>query len=190
MNETEKEQILRMLEEGTLTSQEAAQLLALMAAPAPETESASGKKKPVEAEKPAEKQLMEIQMQRPDGTYYTVKVPPGLGSMIWEVTKATVREQARTAAKESWEGFKTIVSRKTDEVKQRVKDQLLPKSEPEEPLKLPKPPLTPEQIRYQQARQQILILVRDALVTVEEAGRLLDQLEANLAFEKTLAIEA
>src|SRR4051812_40097065 len=90
MNETERDRILRMVAEGTLRPHEAAHLLAALADEPDTTD-----KKPEKAGKKSSP-LMEIQMERPDGSHYTVKVPPSLVPMLWEITKATVTESART----------------------------------------------------------------------------------------------
>src|ERR1044071_1058504 len=118
MNETERDRILRMVSEGTLRPHEAAHLLAALA---DEPEPAAEKKEKTDKKNGP---LMEVQMERPDGSHYTVKVPPSLVPMLWEITKATVRESARSAARDTWDGLKTVVKNKTTEVTTNVRDRL------------------------------------------------------------------
>src|SRR5579859_3539103 len=90
MSETERDRILLLLSEGTLRPDEAAKLLAALAdsaeAAAPKPQTTPEKPKDKEKEKPKTKpQLMEVQMQRPDGSHYTVEVPPSLVPMIMKM---------------------------------------------------------------------------------------------------------
>src|SRR5437763_14960709 len=113
MNETERDRILRMVSEGTLRPNEAAHLLAALAEePAPDTAA-----KPAEEKDKPKKPMTEVEVQRPDGTHYTVQVPPDLVPMFLRMAKVAIKESARTAAQETWSGLKTIVRNKTEEVR-------------------------------------------------------------------------
>ena len=180
MNETEKDRILRMVAEGTLRPHEAAHLLAALA-----DEPISVKKAaPEEKKEPEKEKLMEVQMQRADGTFYTIKVPPGLMPMIWEVTKATIKEQTRTAAQETWQGFKNIVKKKSLEARTAITDRF--KGSKNEEEEEPVPLLLPAETKNAEGRRQILQMVQGGLLSAEEAGRLIQQLDAHLAYQKSL----
>jgi len=180
MNETERDRILRMVAEGTLRPHEAAHLLAALA---DEPTTADAKKKDKSAGKSGP--LMEVQMERPDGSHYTVKVPPSLVPMLWEITKATVKESARAAAHETWDGLKTIVRTKTTQVKTSVQERFasnksLQKSEAKVPA------LTAAEQQEIVARRQILDMVQQGLITAGDAGRLIQQIDAHVAYQKKL----
>lgn len=183
MNETERDRILRMVAEGTLRPHEAAHLLAALADdPAP-----AGKKK----EKPTKSgpPLMEVEMERPDGSHYTLKVPPSLVPMLWEFTKATVRESARSAAHDTWDGLKTIVKRKTNEVKTNVRDRLTgPKGKDKVISK--SPPVSIAAQKQAEARRQVLDMVQAGQLTADDAGRIIKQLDAHIAYQKTVIKDA
>lgn len=179
MNETERDRILRMVSEGTLRPHEAAHLLAALA----DEPTAAEKPKDKKAGKKADSNLVEVELERPDGSHYTVKVPPSLVPMIWEITKATVRESARTAAKETWEGFTNIVRSKTQEVKTSVRDRFA--GEKKKPAES-KPALTPAEEQQAAARRQILQMVQEGKVTATDASRLIQQLDAHFVYQRSL----
>lgn len=183
MSETEKERVLRMVAEGTLRPQEAAQLLAALSdtLDAPEKPADKPVSKSAAREKPEEsKETVEVQVQRPDGTTRTVQLPPGLVPMFWELAKNEIKESARTAAQETWSGLKTIVRNKTNEVKSNVKERFTSgKTKPEEP-----PPPDPAEVQQGEARRQILQMVQNGRISAEDAGRLIQQLDAHLAYQK------
>ena len=178
MNETERDRILRMVAEGTLRPHEAAHLLAALAdesgADAQNNSRSAGKSSP----------LMEVQMERPDGSHYTVKVPPSLVPMLWEITKATVRESARAAAHDTWDGLKTIVRNKSTQVKTSVRDRFNStkgqlKSEGAVPA------LSAAEQNEIAARRQILEMVQNGLITAGDAGRLIQQVDAHAEYQRT-----
>ena len=179
MNETERDRILRMVAEGTLRPHEAAHLLAALA-----DEPGTPEKKKDKSGKPASP-LMEVQMERPDGSHYTLKVPPSLVPMLWETTKATVRESARSAAQDTWDGLKTVVKKKTNEVTTNVRDRFNTTKgtlKPESKL----PAISPAEQQEAAARRQILEMVQAGQITATDAGRLIQQLDAHAAYQKTV----
>jgi hypothetical protein len=187
MNDTDREQrdrILKMLADGTLRPDEAAKLLAALS---PQPEPAVGKQEAKKAakddakEKGKEKdkdkpkpQLMEVQMQRPDGSHYTVEVPPSLVPMIMKMAGVAIRESARTASKEAWDGFKTMVKNKTEEVKTTVKDKV---ARPTGKTAVATPP-APEEDPQFEARRRILQMVQNGRITAADASRLIQELDA------------
>ena len=182
MNETERDRILRMVAEGTLRPHEAAHLLAALA----DEPGAPEQKK--EASGKTASQLMEVQMERPDGSHYTLKVPPSLVPMLWEITKATVRESARSAARDTWDGLKTVVKKKTKQVTTNVRDRLTStKGQVKGESKLPA--LSPAEQQEAAARRQILQMVQDGRISAGDAGRLIQQLDAHSAYQKTVTRE-
>ncbi|HLJ54964.1 MAG TPA: hypothetical protein VKT77_07975 [Chthonomonadaceae bacterium] len=173
MNETERDRILRMVAEGTLRPHEAAHLLAALA----DQPAASKKKK--EGEK-ASSSTMEVEMERPDGSHYTVKVPPSLVPMLWEITKASVRESARSAARDTWDGMKAIVRKKSRQVRDGVRDRIAGSKGPAGP---PQPAIPPAERQATAARRQILELVQSGTITADDAGRLIKQIDAHAAYQ-------
>ena len=185
MNETEKERILRMVAEGVIRPSEAASLLAALV----ETpEAAKGKKQEASAKAKEEKAkpkgpLMEVQMQRPDGTHYTVQVPPNLVPMFWQMAKVAIKESARTAAQESWQGLKNVVHNKTEEMKAGVSARLHGKSKTGSVESVPSAP----DAQFE-ARRQILQMIQNGRLSADDASRLIQQLDALAAQEKSAAL--
>lgn len=171
MNETEQDRILQMVSEGTLRPEEAARLLAALAAeqkPGAEGERAPGP----EIQRPRQP-MLEVQMQRPDGTYYTVQVPPNLAPMLWKMAQVAIRESARTAAQEAWSGFKHIVSERTTAVKNGVRERVTGQSAARPALK--QSPAVEQEI---EARRRLLQMVQNGRLTAVDAARLIDQMDA------------
>jgi hypothetical protein len=182
MNETERDRILRMVAEGTLRPHEAAHLLAALADEAPADQKKQGKSK-------TSGPLMEVQMERPDGSHYTVKVPPSLVPMLWEITKATVRESARSAAHDTWDGLKTIVKKKTNQVTTSVRGRFNgPKDQLNSGTGLPA--LLPAEQQEAAARRRVLDMVQGGQITAADAGRLIHQIDAHAAYQKTVVKDA
>lgn len=182
MNETERDRILRMVAEGTLRPHEAAHLLAALA---DEPGAAKDEPKPGPKSERRAQNLMEVQMERPDGSNYTIKVPPSLVPMLWEITKATVRESARTAAQETWDGLKNIVRKQTKQVTNSVRERFSPKGKAELP-QVPVPAISAAEKAQADARKQVLEMVASGTIGAEDAGRLIQQLDAHLAYSKKL----
>ena len=123
-------------------------------------------------------------MERPDGSHYTVKVPPSLVPMLWEITKATVREFARSAAKDTWDGLKTIVTKKTKQVTTNVRDRLSSKGQGKSESGVPA--ISAAERQEAAARRQTLEMVQEGRITAADAGRLIHQLDAHAAYQKTV----
>ena len=184
MNEPEKERILAMVSEGLLRPDEAASLLAVLA-DEPRilviTEDKKLKDKPKEQEQAAVKTaakepLMEVQMQRADGSTYTIQVPPNLVPLFWNIAKVAIKESARTAAQETWSGFKHIVRKKTRDVGASVKNRV---------TSIGSRPATPEIVIEEEegidkieARRQILQMIQNGRLTAIDAAGLIEQLDA------------
>lgn len=185
MNEPEKERILALIAEGVIRPEEAVSLLAALSdEPKPkqaEPKAASGTKSNQTAAKSKEKEkekepLMEVQMQRADGSTYNIQVPPNLVPLFWNIAKVAIKESARTAAQETWSGFKHIVRRKTREVGSSVKNRVssigsrsdAPDAEIEEE----------DGVDKFEARRQILQMVQNGRISASDAGRLIEQLDA------------
>lgn len=194
MNDTDREQrdrVLKMLADGTLRPDEAAKLLAALSpAESPQkSEPASrdaakekAKEKAKEQEKPRP-QRMEVQMQRPDGSNYTVEVPPSLMPMIMKMAGVAIRESARTASIEAWDGFKTMVRNKTDEVKSTVIDKVTrPVTKSPDNAKA-----VAEEDPQFEARRQILQMVQNGRITAADASRLIQELDALRDYQKSTA---
>lgn len=175
MNETERNRILTMLADGTLRPNEAAHLLATLADSAPASGAPPEKKAPPTA--PVAPPV-EIQMRRPDGTYYTVQVPQNLVAIFWEVAKVHIKEQLRTVAKETMQGARNIVLNQTDEIRATLRrKEHQPKVAPERP--------EPEDEDKAEARRRILEMVQDGRLQAPDAGRLIEQIDSLAEYRKS-----
>lgn len=193
MNELEKERILQLVAQGVIKPGEAASLLAALsepvAAPTPvpaPNPAANGKAvapaKPEPAKKPS---VVEVDMKRPDGSHHKVEVPSNLFPMFWAIASESVKESTKLAVKESWQGLKNIVRNKTTEVKEGVKtriDAVQAAKKAEEPAIAPGPSVLEEQ--REAGRKQILQMVQNGRLSADDAGRLMQQLDAHFAHEQ------
>lgn len=183
MNETERDRILRMVSEGTLRPTEAAQLLAALADETPVVKpqvvaavSEAEKEKEKEKQKP-----IEVQMQRGDGSHYTIELPAQLVPMIAKVTGVYIKEAAKSAANDAWDGFKIMMRNKTNEVKNNVTAKV--KGVGDKPT--PKLAAAPEATEQAEARRRILQMVQNGRISAGDASRLIEQLDAHTEFRKT-----
>ena len=180
MIETEKERVLRMVADGTLRPQEAAQLLAALSDEPIAPVAAPSARQTTSKSKPDDKETVEVQVQRLDGTMRTVRLPPGLVPMFWELAKTEIKESAKSAAQDTWAGLKTMVRNKTKEVKSNVQERFTTaKVKPNEP-----PPPDQTEVQQAEARRQILQMVQNGRISAEDASRLIHQLDAHTAFQK------
>lgn len=189
---SEQESILKMVSEGVLRPEEAAKLIAILnAPPAPEppktatiTEAKPTAEPPKAEAKEEEKKkapTMEVQMQRPDGSYYTVTVPTGLVPAVLKIAGVSIKESVKQNSQEAWGGFKTMVKRKATEVKDNVKDKVTGKGTPtESPVvttATATPPTTAPKKDHSGERQIILRMVQNGRLSAEEASRLIEAME-------------
>lgn len=186
MNDTEKERILRLVSEGILRPQEAASLLAALSeepTPAPPQPAAKPVEEKTQAE-PPKQQNVQVQMQRADGTYYTVELPPNLVPMFVKMAGVMIKESVRTAAHETWDGLKTIARNKTHEVKENVKQRIGGSGKAEEK---PAQPAKPQPDSQAEARHQIIQMVQNGRLSAADAARLIEQLDALQQYRQTAA---
>ena len=168
----EKERILKMVDDGLISPAEAAKLLHAL------QEHNAAKEVKVEVvtdakpEKPAP--MAQVQMQRPDGTYYTIEVPPGLIPSLVTMAGVAVKETVRTAATDAWDGFKIMVKNKTTEVKTNVGNKVRG-IHPEEEKKAAAVAST---TTHQEARRRIIQMVQNGRIGADDAARLIQQLDA------------
>jgi hypothetical protein len=175
MNDNERDRILKMVGDGTLRPNEAAQLLAALAADEPNP---AAKSEEPEADNAPKAPPVEIQMRRPDGSYYTIQVPPNLFAIFWQVAKVHLKEQARTAARETWQGTKNLARSRADAVRESIKRRVsVLDPEPE--------PVAPELAQQAEARRRILQMVQNGRLSAADASRLIEQLDAHTAYQKT-----
>ena len=186
MNETEKERILSLVAEGVIRPNEAAQLLAALAEEKPaakekdKANEAETPKKPVSEKAPT----MEVQMQRADGSTYTIEVPTNMVPMFMSLAGAAIKESARAAAQEAWAGIKTGARNKATEARDAVKAKIAGVGKP--PVSAPAAPAPTEaQIQAQESRKRILQMVQNGRISAEDAGKLIQQLDALREYEKT-----
>ncbi|MCS6775889.1 MAG: hypothetical protein RMJ43_02330 [Chloroherpetonaceae bacterium] len=170
MKQTERERILKMVEEGLLRPNEAIQLLAALAEDTRDT--STGPSQPSSA--PQRQATLELQLQRPDGSHYTIEVPPGLFPMLVRMTGVALKEAARSAAIDAWDGFKILVRKKTAEIRSNVTSRVRGASEPPE-SRADAPAPVPE---HTEARQRILQMVQNGRISASDAARLIAQIDA------------
>ena len=184
MNETEKDRILSMVAEGIIRPAEAAQLLAALAE---ETNAAKPKDKAKETEPekkrgPDKAPTMPVQIQRADGSTYTIEVPTSMVPMFMSIAGAAIKESARAAAKEAWTNVKDGAKNKFSEARQAVKAKVSGAgSKTPEPAA---PVLSDEQVQSHEARARILQMVQNGRVSAEDAGKLIQQLDALQEYQK------
>jgi hypothetical protein len=179
MNEPEKERILALIAEGVIRPEEAVSLLAALSdEPKPVAPSSANpvEKKPPATKTESKEPLMEVQMQRADGSTYTIQVPPNLVPLFWNIAKVAIKESARTAAQETWSGFKHIVRKKTREVGTNVKNRVT--SIGSRPAVITAEIEEEEGVDKFEARRQILQMVQNGRISASDAGRLIEQLDA------------
>jgi|GEM_PF-1899336 hypothetical protein len=198
MNEPEKERILELISQGIIRPEEATPLLAALSEEPKAAPSASPTVPGVAlatVASPAKSStvhvqpepLMEVQMQRADGSSYNIQVPPNLVPLFWNIAKVAIRESARTAAQETWSGFKHIVRRKTHEVGTSVKNSVTSfGARPDKPANNlaagghthPQETRSVDDETRLEARRQLLQMVQNGRITATDAARLMQQIEA------------
>jgi hypothetical protein len=171
----EKERILKMLDDGLVSPQEAAKLLtALQEHNAAKAQAAAE----IKSEPPADKQektKTQVQMKNADGSSYTIEVPPGLVPAIAKVTGEYIKQSVKTAANDAWDGFKVMVKNKTTEVKTNVSNKVRGTSKDSEDKTAP---ATAQNTTQQEARKRIIQMVQNGRIGADEAARLIQQLDA------------
>ena len=183
MNETEKDRILTMVAEGVIRPSEAAQLLAALA---PDTPASKPKEAEPKKERASEKApTMEVQMQRADGSSYTIEVPTNMVPMFMSLAGAAIKESARAAAKEAWTGIKDGARNKFTETKDAVKAKVSGTGGKTPAASSMFPALSEEQKQAQEARKRILQMVQNGRVSAEDAGKLIQQLDALKEYQKS-----
>ncbi len=187
MNDAEKQRILDLVVSGALNAEEAAGIIVALSdppTPRPVVQEASKAKEasitgPVQAATPgtgnSKDAMMEVQMQRGDGSTYAIQVPTNLFPLFWGIAKTAIKESARTAAQESWDGFKHIVRRKTQEATQAVKDRVSPPPPPPPVPVAALPP--PPKVDNTAARVIVLQMLQQGNISAEDAAELLIKLE-------------
>jgi polyhydroxyalkanoate synthesis regulator phasin len=190
---SEQDRILQLVADGIIRPEEAAKLIAALNPPAasePPAKSAEAKPKE-EATKPdttatnskEKPATMEVQMQRPDGSYYTIQVPSGLIPAVLKIAGASIKESIKQNSREAWDGFKIMTKRKAHEVKENITDKVTGrnKAEPEPPASptTPAPPSPPRPyVDRTVERQLILQMVQNGRINAEEASRLIEAMDA------------
>ncbi|HEV2473131.1 MAG TPA: hypothetical protein VGS41_10725 [Chthonomonadales bacterium] len=172
MNEPEKERILKLVAEGSLRPAAAAELIASLSEEAPKPAGDQAPSSKTKAQKAPSKPI-EVEMERPDGTHYTLQVPQNLLPMFFQFARVTIREAARRKAQESWSTIKCTVKRRTEEVKSSVHSKVRRRGAAENGQ--------PDDDRSDtsiEGRRQILQMVQNGRITAEDAARLIRQIDA------------
>lgn len=186
MNEIEKDRILQLVAEGIIKPAEGASLLAALSEPPPVPPVAVQKAAGVRpgsgpAPKPT---VMEVDMKRPDGSHHKIEVPSNLFPMFWAIASESIKESTKVAAQETWQGFKNIVRNKTSEVKDGVKTRIASVGSPRKAAEPVVIGATPAEERRDEARRQILQMVQNGRLTADDAGGLIQQLDALHTYEQ------
>ncbi len=176
--ESEQDRILNLLTEGALKPDEAAKLLSALShkysPPAKTSQEQSVSAKPDGASEASRPKSQKVELQRPDGTTYTVEVPPGLMPAVAKVVGSYVKESAKTATMEAWGGLKAVVRRQTEQMKSSVKSRV---GGDRTQIEAEKPAPSLEEIQRVEERLRLLTLVHEGRISPEEANRLFSQLD-------------
>ena len=184
MNEIEKDRILQLVAEGIIKPAEGASLLAALSEPPPPPPVAQRAAGAKPTSGPAPKStVMEVDMKRPDGSHHKIEVPSNLFPMFWAIAGESIKESTKVAAQETWQGFKNIVRNKTIEVKDGVKTRIAAVGSPKQAA-TPVVGPTPAEDRRDEARRQILQMVQNGRLTADDAGGLIQQLDALHTYEQ------
>jgi hypothetical protein len=183
MNETEKQQIIDLVAAGKLNAEQAAGIIIALTPQDPTTASSAAATPPAailpasaeapRAAQPVKEQMIEVQMQRADGSVYTIQVPNNLVQVFWTVAKTTIKQSVKTAAQESWDGFKHVVKRKAQETAQSVKDKAFPPPPPPTPVASLPPPAKAD---HAEAKLIVLQMLQEGSISAQDAADLLAQL--------------
>lgn len=193
MQETDRERILRLVAEGVLRPDEAARMIeALNRAQAQAAQTNGAEKNAGAAASPAEKSPLEkeksasqspktgrpplqtVEIQRPDGSRYTLEVPPGLVPAFMRLAGVYVKEQARTATQEAWGGLKVMVKRSFREMKTNLRSRVGGTPQKKEEAVGP----SPKELQKREERLRLLRMVEMGRLKAEEAERIWEQLDA------------
>ena len=181
MNETEKQQIIDLVAAGKLDAEQAAGIIIALTPqdlPTASTPAVTPAILPATAEvpraaQPVKEQMIEVQMQRADGSVYTIQVPNNLVQVFWTVAKTTIKQSVKTAAQESWDGFKHVVKRKAQETAQSVTDKVSPPPPPPAPVASLPPPAKAD---HAAAKLIVLQMLQEGSISAQDAADLLAQL--------------
>ena len=180
MNETDR--ILQLVSEGILRPDEATKLLeALKHSASPQPSPApqpveSVNNLPVAVPTPVQ-QTVPVQFTRPDGSTYTVELPPSLIMIIIKTTGIIVRESVRQAAQDTFYGLKAMVKNRANEMRDEVRAQI---SRIGEPRKEPNVEVTytAQETDSGEARRLVLNMVQNGRISAMEATSLLEQIDS------------
>ena len=169
-DEGTRSRILRLVADGTLNAEQAALLLDSNGSPVEGGEKqAVGDRK--SGKNPEEKPRVAIQMQRPDGSQYTLHVAPGLMGMIWKLAGVAIKESAKNAARDTWDGVRIMVTSTSRSAGKRVRSRFRGAAGAAE-----------EAARKQtEARRRVLGMVAGGRISAEQGSRLISGIEAAYA---------
>lgn len=170
MSSAEKQRILQMVSDGTLNSTEAARLLAAVTE---REEMLKPKSAPSAKREPDPKSTQTIELQRKDGSHYSMDVPAGLAPALAKTIGLYIKESAKTATRETIEGMKAIAINKANEVKSAVRGRRGAKSSA--PLMVTEPP---HETKRREARKRVLEMLHNGRLDVEDATNLIEQLDS------------
>lgn len=195
MDEGKRESIFRMVADGTITTDEAARMLARLkeeelAIGGAKAEVDAREKKAKSEKSKSDKQQTdeEERPQRPfaikgaDGKDKIIELPDGLVQQVSRLIAEQVKEHSIRVARETATGAKNLVLNKFDELRDGVKSKLQGGGKREETPAPPAP--TAEELRRADARRRILGMVQNGQITALDAGKLIRELDALEAFEK------
>ncbi len=188
MNDANRESIMKMVGDGTLRPEEAAQLLAKLSDEEEAAKTQASAKTRAEADKEkiekAEKTkptMEKITIPSADGSERTIEVPSSLMPMIGRMVGEAVKQHTKKVVKESVAGAKIMAQNKYDEVKDTLKTAIKGNKKAKED---DKPEIAPTEDKRFAARKQILQMVQNGRITATDAGRLIQELDALEAYEE------
>ncbi len=180
---TEQQAILQMVANGSIRADEAARLLSAIsdlnesqsAGTRQATSTSAAAVKPEAERKPAPV----VDIVRPDGSHYAMQVPDSLAPAILKIVGVYMKESARTASQETFQGLKVMVANKTDEIKAAVKGRMAPGQAHSSAA----PAVDTVQENRKAARRRILEMIQNGRLTADWAERLLDEVDQTFVEE-------
>ncbi len=175
---TERQAILQMVADGSIRPDEAARLLSAIsevneAQGGAASSTTSGHASTSDKAEPERKSAPVVDIVRPDGSHYAMQVPDSLAPAIVKIVGVYMKESARTASRETLQGFKALLANKTDELKAAVKGKMGGSGIENSAASAAEA----VEAKRRAARRRILDMIQNGRLTADWAERLLDEVD-------------
>ncbi len=182
--ETEQQTILQMVADGSIRADEATRLLSAISDSGVKPKGAAS---PMGAhtaapakQEPERKTSQTVDIVRPDGSHYAMEVPASLAPAVMKLVGVYMKESARTASQETWQGLKVMAANKADEIRAAVKGRV---SGGNAHAQVASAADTLESNR-RAARRRVLDMIQNGRLNAESADRLIDQIDRTFVAEE------